>query len=550
VDVQILDRLMNLVGELVLARNQVLQFAGGAEDPALAATSQRLNLVTTELQEGIMKTRMQPIGSLWNKYPRIVRDLAAACGKQIRLEMEGMETELDRSVLEAIKDPLTHIVRNCADHGIETPERRRAAGKPEAGLMHLRAFHEGGKVHIEVADDGQGIDVDRVREKALVRGLVTPERAASMTEHELISLIFLPGFSTAERVSNVSGRGVGMDVVKTNVERIGGTIDIQSRRGRGTTLRIQIPLTLAIVPALMITVAGDRYAIPQSSLLELVRIDSEQARSSVEHLHGTTLLRLRGKLLPLLHLRKLLELEAGPSEEHVNVVVLSVDNQPFGLVADSINDTEEIVVKPLGRELKGLGVYAGATILGDGRIALILDVPGLAAHAGLSGESRSQAQLDAASAHGGTARQAQRLLIFAAGDGERSAIPLDDVARLEEIPASSVERTGRDEVVQYRGELLPLVRLGGRTSAQSEVLNVVVCTAGGRSVGLVVESIEDVVEQELEIYEGEGGGTRTGCAVVQGKVTSLLDVGAITAGAGLGLGRRREAGSTSARGGA
>jgi two-component system chemotaxis sensor kinase CheA len=372
VDVQLLDRLMNLVGELVLARNQVLQVTTNLEDAVFQATSQRLNLVTTELQEGIMKTRMQPIGSIWNKYPRVVRDLSAQCGKQIRLEMEGADTELDRSILEAIKDPLTHVVRNSADHGIERPEARTSRGKPAQGTLRLRAFHEGGKVNIEISDDGGGIDVERVREKAIVRGLITQERAAAMSERELTQLIFLPGFSTAEKVSNVSGRGVGMDVVRTNVERIGGTIDLLSRRGQGTTLRIRIPLTLAIVPALVVAAAGDRYAIPQVNLLELVRLEGEQAKSALDDLHGTKVLRLRGQLLPLVRLRDVLGLPEH-HEDHVNVVVLQADDRAFGLVVDDISDTEEIVVKPLGKELKGLGVYAGATIMGDGHIALILD---------------------------------------------------------------------------------------------------------------------------------------------------------------------------------
>jgi two-component system chemotaxis sensor kinase CheA len=540
VDVQLLDRLMNLVGELVLARNQVLQFTGNADDPVLVATSQRLNQVTTELQEGIMKTRMQPIGSLWNKYPRIVRDLAATCGKLIRLEMEGMETELDRTILEAIRDPLTHIVRNSADHGIERADQRRAAGKPEAGTLRLRAFHEGGKVHIEVSDDGAGIDGERVRAKAIARGLVSAEHARSMSEGALLDLIFLPGLSTAEQVSNVSGRGVGMDVVKTHVERIGGTLELTSERGRGTTLRIQIPLTLAIVPALMITVAGDRYAIPQGSLVELVRLELDAARDAIAVIDGSPILRLRGQLLPLVHLRDVLQVGDTSRDEHVNVVVVSADERLFGLVVDEIDDTEEIVVKPLGKELKALGVYAGATILGDGHIALILDVPGVAARAGLRADSRSRAPADATATKHEARRRAERLLVFRTAEGERSAIPVDAVARLEEIPERAIERTGHAEVVQYRDELLPIVRLGGQTEgAEDRLLQVVVCSAGDRAVGLVVERIEDVVEQELDVHDGDVHGVRIGCAVIHGKVTSLLDVAALVASTGLAVTRRR-----------
>ena len=537
VDVQLLDRLMNLVGELVLARNQVLQITSNLEDPIIVATSQRLNLVTTELQEGIMKTRMQPIGSIWGKYPRVVRDLSAQCGKQIRLEMEGADTELDRSILEAIKDPLTHVVRNSADHGIERPEVRLGRGKQAQGVLRLRAFHEGGKVNIEVSDDGGGIDVDRVREKAIVRGLVTAERAAAMTERELVQLIFLPGFSTAEKVSNVSGRGVGMDVVRTNVERIGGTIDLTSRRNQGTTLRIRIPLTLAIVPALVVAAAEDRFAIPQVNLLELVRLEGDQSKAALDDLHGTEVLRLRGQLLPLVRLRSVLGLP-GHDADHVNVVVLQADDRAFGLVVDDISDTEEIVVKPLGKELKGLGVYAGATIMGDGHIALILDVLGIAERAGLVDESRTKSALDGVDATPERAAAVQRLLVFRAPGGDRSAIPLDAVARLEELRADAIERTGRDEVIQYRGELLPLIRLPGDGRHDPETLHVVVCAHRGALVGIVVEQIEDIVEEVIELYESTRAGTRTGCAVIQGRVTSILDVPAIVQSADIGLSRR------------
>ena len=399
--------------------------------------------------------------------------------------------------------------------------------------LRLRAFHEGGKVNIEVSDDGGGIDVDRVREKAIVRGLVTAERAAAMSERELTQLIFLPGFSTAEKVSNVSGRGVGMDVVRTNVERIGGTIDLVSRRGEGTTLRIRIPLTLAIVPALVVAASGDRYAIPQVNLLELVRLEGDQARSAVDDLHGTKVLRLRGQLLPLVRLRDVLGLPEH-HEDHVNVVVLQADDRAFGVVVDDISDTEEIVVKPLGKELKGLGVYAGATIMGDGHIALILDVLGIAERAGLVDESRGKS-IETTEKPAERATTTQRLLVFRGPGGDRSAIPLDAVARLEELRSDTIERSGHDEVVQYRGELLPIIRLAGDRSDDAELLHVVVCAHHERLVGIVVGQIEDIVEQELDLYGSTRMGTRTGCAVVQGKVTSILDVPAIVQGADIGL---------------
>ena len=335
VDVGLLDRVMNLVGELVLARNQIMQFGASSKDAGFVNASQRLNLLTTELQEGVMKTRMQPIGNVWNKFPRVVRDLAHGCGKRINLELDGTETELDRTIIEAIKDPLTHAVRNAVDHGVESPEKRKAAGKSETGTLLLRAFHEGGQVNIEVSDDGGGLDVERIRSRAVERGLVTSERASRMSEREVVHFIFHPGFSTAEKVSNVSGRGVGMDVVKTNIEKIGGTVDISSRFGHGTTLKIKIPLTLAIIPALIVTCGSveqesapetvNRFAIPQVNLLELVRLEGAQARRGIERLHGTTVYRLRGHLLPLVFLSRALELKSAPAEtEVINIVVLQL----------------------------------------------------------------------------------------------------------------------------------------------------------------------------------------------------------------------------------
>ncbi|HJZ56908.1 MAG TPA: chemotaxis protein CheA, partial [Gemmataceae bacterium] len=292
VDVGLLDKLMNLVGELVLARNQIVQFGNSQEDPAFLGTVQRLNLLTTELQAGVMKTRMQPVGNVWGKFPRLVRDLAVACGKQVRIDMDGQETELDKTIIEAVRDPLTHMVRNAVDHGIEPPGERTTRGKPAEGRLLLHAFHEGGKVVMEITDDGGGIDPHRVRDKAVQAGLVSPEQAARMTDRELVHLVFLPGFSTTDRVTQFSGRGVGMDVVRTNIEKIGGTVDIESVPGRGTTVRLKIPLTLAIIPALTVTAGGDRYAIPQVSLLELVRLEGEQVHKGIEQVHGVPVYRL------------------------------------------------------------------------------------------------------------------------------------------------------------------------------------------------------------------------------------------------------------------
>ena len=379
VDVRLLDKLMTLVGELVLARNQIMQYSTSQEDASFLGTVQRFNLLTTELQVNVMKTRMQPIGNIWNKFPRVVRDLAVACGKQARIELEGQETELDKTIIEAIRDPLTHLLRNAIDHGMEPPDERLTRGKPAEGRLLLHAFHQGGKVIIEITDDGKGIDPQRVREKAIHAKLITPEQAARLSERELVNLVFLPGFSTADRVTHFSGRGVGMDVVRTNVEKIGGTVDIESRLGRGTTIKMKIPLTLAIIPALTITVGGDRYAIPQVSLLELVRLEGEQAQRGIEQIHGAPVYRLRGNLLPLVYLNRQLQVESvRPDDDIINIVVLQADDRQFGLVVDAIHDTEEIVVKPLQKQLKGISAFSGATIMGDGKVALILDVLGLA----------------------------------------------------------------------------------------------------------------------------------------------------------------------------
>lgn len=552
VDVGLLDKLMNLVGELVLARNQILQFSTTQQDPVFLSTSQRLNLITTELQEGVMKTRMQPIGNIWARFPRLVRDLATSCGKRVRIEMEGRETELDKTLVEAIKDPLTHVVRNAVDHGIETPEERLACGKPAEGRLFLCAFHEGGQVNIEISDDGTGINLEQVKQKALERGLITLDHAARMSEREILNLIFLPGFSTAQKVTNVSGRGVGMDVVKTNIEKIGGVVDIQSQSGKGTTLKIKIPLTLAIIPALTVTSGGDRYAIPQVSLLELVRLEGEQARKGIEMIHGAPVYRLRGRLLPLVYLNRALGIEVESSADGAeklaadvaNIVVLQADDRQFGLVVDEINDTEEIVVKPLGKQLKGIATFAGATIMGDGRVALILDVLGLAQQAQVVTETRDRGLVEKATTIREKSKGLQTLLLFRNPDGGRMAIPLSLVARLEEFERSAVERTGSQYVVQYRGEILPLIFLfsaldgkggqeGNLEASESrndgEKIQVVVYSDHGRSAGLVVDRILDIVESDEAVQSKLARQGTLGMMVTQGRVTELLDVEAVLA---------------------
>jgi two-component system chemotaxis sensor kinase CheA len=549
VDVGLLDKLMNLVGELVLARNQIVQFASRGQDPSFLHASQRLDLITTELQGGAMKTRMQPIGNLWSRLPRVVRDLAVAGGKQIRVEMVGEDTELDKTLIEAIKDPLTHVVRNSADHGIEPPEQRALAGKSSEGCIFLRAFHEGGQVNIEISDDGAGVNLELVKQKALAKGLITTEQATRMTERELANLVFLPGLSTAEKVTSVSGRGVGMDVVKTNVEKIGGTVDLHSRAGQGTTLRIKIPLTLAIIPALIVTCGGDRYAIPQVSLLELVRLDGDDVRRRIEAVQGVPVYRLRGNLLPLVYLERELRISPAPKTEPeghsaaggspVSIVVLQADGRQFGLVVDDISDTEEIVVKPLSKQLKSINTFAGATIMGDGKVALILDVLGLAQHAQVLSEARDRAvsERDAISLQVNEIAHRNAVLLFQCGECGRMAIDLGLVARLEEFPDEMVEFAANQEVVQYRGEIMPLIRVADVLEKKprkplertQEDLHVIVYSARGRSVGLVVDRILDIVEESFVMQRQTWPRGIQGSAIIQKRVTDILDVPSLIA---------------------
>ena len=528
VDVDRLDSLMRLMGELVLTRNQSVAHAAAAGDATLVRASARLNLITTELQEVVLRMRMQPIDNLWNKLPRVIRDLGAACGKSVRLEMEGRETELDKTILEAVKDPLTHLVRNAVDHGIEPPQDRLAAGKDEQGLLVLRAFHEDGQVNLQVRDDGAGIDPAVIAAKALQGGLVSAEDLPGMSEREIVNLIFLPGFSTAATVTNVSGRGVGMDVVKSNLEKIGGAIDVSSVIGAGTTFHVKIPLTLAIIPALTVLCAGDRYAIPTVNLAQLVRLEGRQGLAGIERVAGAPVYRLRGKLLPLVYLDRELEV-AGPEQtarDTVLIVVLQAEDRRFGLVVDGVLDTQEIVVKPLSSQLEHVPVYAGATILGDGSVALILDVLALAQRAHLAGAGREPARAAPAHADGARLPTGAALLVASVGRGRQIAIPLDRVTRLEEFPAGAVEHAGGRELVQYGAEILPLVRLAGSGGARADddALTVVVCSTRGRTVGLVVDAILDIVEGGPPGHGGPQGAGLAGTAVVRRRITELLDL--------------------------
>lgn len=546
VDVGLLNKLLNLVGELVLARNQLLQDTA-TERSSLQQTSQRLSLITSELQEGVMKTRMQSVGSVWNKLPRVVRDLASQCGKRVRIEMEGASTELDKTVLEAIKDPLTHVVRNACDHGIETPEVRMSRGKSPEGLLRLRAYHEGGVVNIEVSDDGRGMDPERLKAKAIEKGLLRPEQAAHLSTQEALHLVFLPGFSTAARVTSISGRGVGMDVVKTNIEKIGGSVSIINRSQCGTTIRIKIPLTLAIIPGLVITMqkANDaqasaahwprqeRFIIPQVNLLELVRLEKPDELTRIQQVHSTTVFHHRGKLLPLIYLGHQLGREQTPQKNDVvNIVVLQAENCQLGLVVDDIHDTQEIVVKPLGRQLKGLACYLGATIMGDGRPALILGIAGLARRAGMALQVRQSTAVGEASlTH---AVESRMMLLFRAGVHKQLAVELNQVNRIERVRTDEIETTGGRLALNYRGDILPLVTMSpgaesnrGIALAPPAETHVIVFCFGHRRFGLIVDDVIDILNEPVDVRQPARLPGLLGSAILAGKITDLIDLAAL-----------------------
>ncbi len=553
VDVELLNKLMNLVGELVLARNQLMQDTS-TERSSLQQTSQRLNLITSELQEGVMKTRMQSVGSVWNKLPRVVRDLASQCGKKVRIVMEGADTELDKSVLEAIKDPLTHVVRNACDHGIETPEARVARGKSPEGLLRLRAYHEGGVVNIEVSDDGAGMDPQRLKDKAVEKGLLRPEQAAQMSAQDAYNLIFLPGFSTAAKVTSISGRGVGMDVVKTNIEKIGGSVSVLNRPEGGTTVRVKIPLTLAIIPGLVVAIekeltqggrgkGQERFIIPQVNLLELVRLERPDELLRIQKVHSTYVFNHRGRLLPLIYLEEILgfgRVRGGGGEDAprdvVNIVVLQAENRQMGLVVDLIHDTQEIVVKPLGRQLKGLTCYLGATIMGDGTPALILDVAGLARQAGIATQVRAAVTAGAGeSAEAAGVVEMRKVLLFRSGEHKRLAVELECVNRIERVRARAIEYAGERNVLNYGGSILPLVRLleAGRASvaeAEGDV-QIIVLGDGARRFGLLVDEITDILNEPVTLRRLSTVPGLLGSTLLDGKITELIDVPALAAAA-------------------
>jgi two-component system chemotaxis sensor kinase CheA len=526
VNVDTLEHLMTMVSELVLTRNQLLEISRRHEDTEFKVPLQRLSTVTAELQDGVMKTRMQPIGNAWQKLPRIVRDLAGELGKQIELEMHGADTELDRQVLDLIKDPLTHMVRNSADHGLETPAERLKSDKPEQGTIRLSAYHEGGHILICIADNGRGLNTERIKAKAIQNGLASEADIEKMTEAQIHKFIFAPGFSTAAAVTSVSGRGVGMDVVRTNIDQIGGTIDIKSVAGEGSSVTIKIPLTLAIVSALIVEAGGDRFAIPQLAVVELVRARAN-SEHRIERIKDTPVLRLRNKLLPLMHLKKLLKIDDGTNADPENgfIVVTQVGNQTFGIVVDGVFHTEEIVVKPMSTKLRHIGMFSGNTILGDGAVIMIVDPNGIAQELGAAGSSMHEIADENAAARAMNAEQLTSLLVFRAGSAQPKAVPLGLVTRLEEVSVDKVELSNGRYMVQYREQLMPLVQMEGVTVRTSGTQPILVFADDGRSMGLVVDEIVDIVEERLHIEVASGRDGILGSAVIKGLATEVIDVG-------------------------
>lgn len=582
VNVGLLDSLMNLAGELVLGRNQLVQSIGSKDNPATEAAGQRLDLITTELQEAIMLTRMQPIGSVFEKFPRVVRDLARDLGKKVELVLEGKEVELDKTIIEAINDPLTHLVRNSVDHGIEAPEDRKRLGKNTAGRVLLRAYHEAGQVNIEITDDGKGIDKDEIAAAAVAKDLISKDKLEMMSEKEKIYLIFLPGFSTTKEVTDVSGRGVGMDVVKTNLDKLGGVLDIDSKPGQGTTIRIKLPLTLAIVPSQIASIGGERFAVPQVNMDELIRIPVDQVKERIEMVGEAEVVRLRGNLLPVISLADILgiektyvdpldgevkperrsniadrrsrrspglkggEVSADPPVEietnrrsgrdrrshagsAVNIVVVSTGALTYGLVVDSLHDSEEIVVKPLGRHLIDCNGYAGATIMGDGRVALILDAAGLARLAALSSVEGTDRATEVAKEAQRESGATQAMLLFRNAADEQFAVPLDWVQRIEKIKRSDLEEVGGKRIIQYRDGSLPVCAIEEvaqvKPLADQEEMVVIVFNIADKESGLLATGPVDTADVSVDFDKSslKQPGIM-GSAIIGQQTTLIVDI--------------------------
>lgn len=529
VSLGVLENLMQMVSELVLTRNQLMQLARTRENEVFTTPLQHLSHITTELQEGVMKTRMQPISNAWAKFPRLIRDLSLEMNKKIELKMVGSETELDRQLLEMIKNPLTHMVRNSCDHGLESPEKRLEAGKPESGTVTLSAFHEGGHIIIEISDDGKGVNIDVIRRKVLENGLATEDDLAAMSDQQLTQFIFKPGFSTADKVTSVSGRGVGMDVVRSNIEKIGGTVELDSIPGKGSTFHIKIPLTLAIVSVLIVETTGQRFALPQINVVELVKIDGDNG-NRVERINQSPVLRLRGKLLPLISLAQVLQLEENPllSDRQLYVVVCKVGGSEFGLIVDAIHDTEEIVVKPVARCMQHVSVYSGNTVLGDGSVIMILDPNGISRTTESALEAQGTLKGSDSAANAGD--EEVNFLLFATDDPTPKAVALELVARLEEIEVTDIEYSDGMPVVQYRGDLMCLTTTSDFQIPREGTCEVIVFNYDDRAIGLVVREIRDIVAARPNVSLAARNDLYHGTIVMNGRSTDVIDVGKLLHG--------------------
>jgi two-component system chemotaxis sensor kinase CheA len=576
VRVELLTGLMNQAGELVLSRNQLLRAVSGhvREIPGLAAILQNISQVTSELQEGIMQTRMQPIGTVFNRFPRIIRDMARQLGKQIDIQIQGAEVELDKSIVELLTDPLTHIIRNCADHAIEMPDERRRMKKNPVGQLLLHAYHQGGQVIIAITDDGRGIDPRKVAAKAVAKGIVTEVQAREMTDRELVNLVFAPGFSTAETVTDISGRGVGMDVVRSNTEKLGGHVELETQAGVGTTVLLRLPLTLAIIPSMIVGVGCDRFAIPQVNVVEFVWVRAADVSRRIERVHGAEVLRLRSRLLPLVRLADVLGVpRTFPDPEHgervpdrrqeladrrglpldearaperrtdwrsdYNIVVLRLGSNQFGMVVDELFDIEEIVVKPLPEFVQTCKCFSGATIMGDGRVIMILDAGGLMAGAhlhftDLQAEEKLRQEEEKRRAAAAAARRHSVIVCTGARD-EFFAIPQDRIMRLEKLSTADIQLVGDREFMDYRGHGLPLIRLDQLLQVKpvaGELKEVFVVIPKVLEHGVVTQAVAGIVisdiidaldvEVELEPVKVQGAGI-LGAAILQHHFTLFLE---------------------------
>ncbi|MDX2083891.1 MAG: chemotaxis protein CheA [Candidatus Melainabacteria bacterium] len=571
VRVDLLNKLMDLAGEMVLSRNQLLRAFAQKENPhnGLETISQKINLVTSELQEHIMQTRMQPVGSIFGKFPRVVRDITKQLGKEIELRTSGEDVELDKSILESLSDPLTHLIRNCCDHAIESPEERKEVGKPSSGTIFLNAFHEGGQINISISDDGRGIDHARIAKKVLENGLLSESDLKKMSPQEVVNLIFLPGLSTAEKISDISGRGVGMDVVKTNIEKVGGHISIKTQLGKGTTILLRLPLTLAIIPSLIVGACGHRFAVPQVNLVELVCVKAREIPTRIEKVGNASVLRLRGKLLPLVRLADVLGLErvffdsesgqyhpdrrieiANPRFQEntlvsdsetlnqrthyssdYNIMVLKVGANQYGLIVDELFDMEEIVVKPLSSFIQHCKCYAGATIMGDGQVAMILDAGGILSYTKLSfsesqAEENYKKQLNTLDQ---TTIEQQAMLLFKNAPDETFGLPLSSVLRIEKFNRNEIEQLGGREFLTYQNRSIELLRLErylpvkSSLNEQKEWFLILPKSANGR-MGIIASQIVDSIDMQLDLDTTVVTNPGViGSSVVQGHLTVFIN---------------------------